>query len=62
MKLVCRLYDDGFEVKEGRVIDLNCKKMFKYTFWKQNNDILNFIKTKQLICYIYHWRCLLQID
>lgn len=48
MKLVCRLYDDGFEVKEGRVIDLNCKKMFKYTFWKQNNDYFEFYKDEAI--------------
>lgn len=44
MKLVCKLSEDGFELEESKIINLNCKKEFKYTFWKQNNTYAEFYK------------------
>lgn len=48
MKLVCKLSEDGFEVEESRIIELNCKKAFKYTFWKQNNVYAEFYKDEAI--------------
>lgn len=48
MKLVCSLSKDGFELEESRRIDLNCKKEFKYTFWKQNNIYAEFYKDEAI--------------
>ena len=44
MKLVCKLSEDEFGVEESKIINLNCKKEFKYTFWKQNNTFAEFYK------------------
>lgn len=41
MKMVCKLSEDGFEVEESKIINLNCKKAFKYTFWKQKYMVNN---------------------
>lgn len=27
MKMVCKLSEDGFEVEESKIINLNCKKL-----------------------------------
>lgn len=48
MKIVCKLSEDGFEVEESKIINLNCKKVFKYTFWKQNNVYAEFYKDEAI--------------
>ena len=48
MKIVCKLSEDGFEVEESKIINLNCKKAFKYTFWKQNNTYAEFYKDEAI--------------
>ncbi len=48
MKLVCKLSEDGFELEESKTINLNCKKEFKYTFWKQNNTYAEFYKDEAI--------------
>ena len=48
MKIVCKLSEDEFEVKESKIINLNCKKAFKYTFWKQNNIYAEFYKDEAI--------------
>lgn len=48
MKLVCKLYEDEFEVKESKIINLNCKKEFKYTFWEHNNIYPKFYKSEAI--------------
>lgn len=50
MKMVCKLSEDGFEVEESKIINLNCKKEFKYTFWKQNNIYAEFYKDEIVLC------------
>lgn len=48
MKIVCKLSEDGFEVEESKIINLNCNKAFKYTFWKQNNVYAEFYKDEAI--------------
>lgn len=48
MKLVCRLSEDGFKLEKSQSIDLNCKKEFKYTFWKHNNTYAEFYKDEAI--------------
>ena len=48
MKMVCKLSEDGFEVEESKIINLNCKKEFKYTFWKQNNIYAEIYKDEAI--------------
>lgn len=48
MKLVCKLSEDEFGVEESKIINLNCKKEFKYTFWKQNNTFAEFYKDEAI--------------
>ena len=48
MKLVCRLSEDGFKSEKSQSIDLNCKKEFKYTFWKHNNTYTEFYKDEAI--------------
>lgn len=48
MKMVCKLSEDGFEVEESKIINLNSKKAFKYTFWKQNNVYAEFYKDEAI--------------
>jgi len=48
MKLVCKLSEDGFELEGSKSIDLNCKKQFKYTFWKWENIYTKFYKNEAI--------------
>lgn len=48
MKLVCKVSDDGFEVKGAKYICLNSSKDFKYTFWKYNNKFQEFYKDEAI--------------
>ena len=48
MKIVCKLSEDEFEVEESKIINLNSKKAFKYTFWKQNNTYAEFYKDEAI--------------
>ena len=48
MKLVCKLSEDGFGVEESKILNLNCKNEFKYTFWKQNNTYAEFYKDEAI--------------
>ena len=48
MKIVCKLSEDELEVEESKIINLNSKKAFKYTFWKQNNTYAEFYKDEAI--------------
>ena len=34
MKMVCKLSEDGFEVEESKIINLNCKDTFNKTGYR----------------------------
>lgn len=48
MKFVCKLSEDGFNLEESTIINLNCNKDFKYTFWKQKNIYAEFYKDEAI--------------
>lgn len=48
MKILCKISEDGFEVEESKIINLNYKNDFKYTFWKQNNTYAEFYKDEAI--------------
>lgn len=53
MKIVCKLSEDGFEVEESKIINLNCKRRSNIHFGNKIMFMPNSIKMKQLTCYIY---------